>query len=96
MSDKLKPSQLLLLGAEQVPQCRCQHFQYEAGTDRVIAACALGTMAIGKAGSLDFEACCTAAKEVVPQATRFMVAYFNDDCGWSPQQIARWLERNGL
>ncbi len=98
--DKLKPSQLLRLGAKQVGQCRFRTFVSLEGV--VTQACAYGMMVVAKTGSLDFEVCRAFSldgENVLGEATNQVLNEMvnrNDKQYQTPEEIAQWLESKGL
>ena len=106
--DKLKPSQLLLLGASKVRHIR-DAFHHIDRRHQVDAACAIGMMSVAKAGSTDYEDCKKALtlleRELCglfitthcarPQTVRAYVVYMNDTLKLSSDEIAERLEKCG-
>lgn len=103
MSDKLKMSALLRLGAKQVKPIR-GIFLAPSKTGKVRGACAIGMMAVAKAGTLDHVECERALagitgpwdKDEPGSETLSEINHRFEQERQSPAQIARWLESEGL
>ena len=106
--DKLKPSQLLRLGAKQIKHCRGTYFCRENGNGPIVKACAVGMIAIAKAGSLDVLATEEALGELTKEYSSIriqgrpfnedlsdFIATLNDKHKRTPEQIAQRLEKEG-
>ncbi len=97
MSDKLKPSQLLRIGANQIKHIRWNTFRHDRG--KIIGGCALAMMAVAKSGSLmlkDVEIARTEIWNALGRNIGSAVINRNDGKHQSPDQIADWLEGKGL
>ena len=100
--DKLKPSQLLRLGATQVHHVTNDYFVKCDDDDiTIIGACALGMMSIAKHGQTKYcPELSIALSEVKEELKKYninpqVVVTLNDDVGCSPEEIAQWLEHHG-
>ena len=102
--DKLKYSDLLLLGSKQVKQCTKWYFDHNR---TVTEACAIGMMTIAKMGSLDGDILEHEASELddtmaqLPDPTgrknnlSMLITSLNDDEAKTPEQIAEILKQHG-
>ena len=103
--DKLKPSELLRLGAQQVKHTKNSYFEYEGDRKnpedaKVTAACALGMIAVACAGSTNYKQCCEELSKVIDRLRENKVGYvhvewLNDEENKTPEEISRYLEDRG-
>jgi hypothetical protein len=84
-----KFSTLLRLGAKQVIQTTGTYLDPNTrDNDKVQAACAIGMMAVGRAGTTDYQACRVALNEII--------SYLDDKESYMKAQIICWNDTNCL
>jgi hypothetical protein len=110
--DKLKPSELLLLGSQQVKQCRNSYLQTSDELwpqCQVESACSIGMMVVAQVGTKDISVCNRHLDRVrdrlreLPNPTDYegnnlleAIVEMNDSRHMKPKTIAMVLKKHGF